>query len=69
MHNATLIRQICGEINRETDEPKTEELLRLLKSVILNDFEDARVRIGFIRRKYAIAFEKLTTVDIPERES
>lgn len=60
MHNTALIRQICGRINRETDQQKIDELLLLLNSVILNDLEDARVRIEYIRRKYAIAFGEAT---------
>jgi hypothetical protein len=58
MHNTQLIRQICGQISRETDEPKMEELLLLLNAVILSDLEEARVRIEFLRRKYAIVFQQ-----------
>jgi hypothetical protein len=69
MHNTTLIRQICGKINREPDSQKIDELLLLLNSVILNDVEEARVRMEFIRSKYAIAFEEARAGDNPERES
>jgi hypothetical protein len=64
MHNTQLIRQICGKISREADERQMEELLLLLNAVILNELEDNRVRVDFLRRKYAIVFD-----DSPEGES
>jgi hypothetical protein len=57
MNNTQLIRQICGRISRESDDAKMEELLLLLNAVILNEFEDARIRIDFLQRKYAIVFD------------
>jgi hypothetical protein len=68
VHNTALIRQICGRINRETDQQKIDELLLLLNSVILNDLEDARVRMEYIRRKYAIAFGEATAGDMIDGE-
>lgn len=68
MHKIELIRQICGQINRETDQQKIDELLLLLNSVILNNLEDARVRMEHIRRRYAIAFEQATPEDMPDGE-
>jgi hypothetical protein len=67
MHKIELIRQICGKINRETDQEKIDELLLLLNSVILNNLEDARIRMEHIRRRYAIAFEHATPEDMPDR--
>jgi hypothetical protein len=64
MHNIKLVRQICGKINRETDDRKIKELLLLLNSVILDDAADARVRMEHIRRKYAIAFGEATVGDM-----
>jgi hypothetical protein len=69
MYNRELIRQICGQINRETDDRKIKELLLLLNSVILDDAEGARVRMEHIRRRYAIAFGEATVGDILDRES
>ncbi len=66
MNNTPLIRQICGRISRETDERKMEELLLLLNAVILNDLEDARTRMEFLRREYAIVFPEPTVDDTPE---
>lgn len=65
MHNTLLIRQICGKISREKDKQKIDDLLLLLNSVILNDIEDARVRMEFIRRKYSIAFAEEKAGSIP----
>lgn len=69
MHNTALIREICGSINQETDTQKIDELLLLLNSVILNDLEEARVRMEFLRSKYAIAFGEVIAGRSPERES
>lgn len=69
MHNIQLIRQICGKINRETDDRPIKELLLLLNSVILDDAEDARVRMEYIRRRYGIEFGEATVVDTADRES
>lgn len=68
MQNTALIRQICGEITRETDEQKIAEFLLLLNAVILNDLEGARIRMEYIGRKYAILFGK-TASDNPNGES
>jgi hypothetical protein len=57
MHNTQLIRRICGRISREGDECEMEELLLLLNAVILNELEDNRVHVDFLRRKYAIVFD------------
>lgn len=69
MHNVELIRQICGKINRETDDRKIEDLLLLLNAVILDDLRDARVRMEYIRRRYAIAFGDATAGDMLDGES
>ena len=62
MYNVALVRQICGEISRETNQEKTGELLCLLKSVIQDDIADARVRMDFIRQKYAPTFQDTDSV-------
>ena len=68
MHDAALIRSICGKIRRETDQETIRELLRLLRAVIENDLEDVRARMKFIRQKYAIAFDQAVAADmqVPE---
>jgi hypothetical protein len=58
MHNAALIRLICGKIHRETEPGKIDELLRLMRAVIRNDPEDICRRMEFIREKYAITFDR-----------
>jgi hypothetical protein len=68
MHNIGLIRQICGKINRETDDRRIEDLLLLLNSVVLDDLQDARVRMEYIRRRYAIAFGEPTAGDMLDGE-
>ena len=68
MHSTALIRAICGEVHREDDLEKVNELLQLLRAVIQNELEEARLRMEFIRRKYAIAFEQAIDPDIPQRE-
>ena len=58
MHNAALIRLINGKIHRGNRPGKTDELLRLLRAVIQNDPEGVRMRMEFVREKYAIAFDQ-----------
>jgi hypothetical protein len=69
MHNIKLVRQICGKINRETDDRKIKELLLLLNSVILDDKEEALARMEHIRRRHAIAFGEATVGDTLDEES
>jgi hypothetical protein len=57
MHNAALIRLICGKIHGETELEKIDELLRLMRAVIRNDPEDICTRMEFVRKKYAITFD------------
>src|SRR5215469_6421298 len=52
-HNRDLIRWICGQVDRETDPAKMEELLQLVRA----DLEDVRIRMEF-RKKYAMVFSK-----------
>ena len=63
MHNKDLIRWICGQVDRETDPAKIEELLQLLRAVIQNDLEDVRIRMEYICKKYAIAFQHARGAD------
>jgi hypothetical protein len=58
MHNAALIRLICGRIHRETEPKRIDELLRLMGAVIRNDPEDMCTLMEFIRKKYAMTFEQ-----------
>lgn len=69
MHNAELIRQICGRISREADNGRMEELLLLLNAVILCDLEDARSRMELLRREYAIVFTQAGVDEGAEEES
>ena len=63
MHNRELIRWICGQVDRETDPARVEELLQLLRAVIQNDLEDVRIRMEHMRKKYAMVFQQATGAD------
>lgn len=66
MHNTALIRWICRNVNRETDQGKIDELLLLLRAVIQDDLQEVRSRMEFIRQKYSVVFEQSPEVHIPE---
>ena len=57
MYNTGQIRLVCGELSRETDPGKIDDLLGLLKAIIQDEVEEARVRTEFIRQKYGLAFK------------
>ena len=63
MYDPDLVRTLCREISIEGDPEKTEELLSLLQSVIKEDLEDARARLGYIRQKYQSAISDTNAAD------
>lgn len=69
IHNTALIRWICGEVHQEADPEKIGELLHLLRAIIQNDLQEARIRMEFIRRKYAIAFKRAISADSADQEN
>jgi hypothetical protein len=52
MYDAELIRKLCAEITEEKDPEKVEELLSLMRSVVSDEFEEARTRAAFLRQRY-----------------
>jgi hypothetical protein len=69
VHNKDLIRWLCGQVNRETDLEKMDELLRLLKAVIQNDLEEVRFRTEYLRKKYAMVIQQKEVGDGSPEES
>jgi hypothetical protein len=63
VHDLALIRRLCGDISKETDLKKVDELVALLQAVIRDDLEDMRTRMAFLRRKYAIIFDESKAAD------
>jgi hypothetical protein len=50
------VRRLCTEISASNDPQKVDELLDLLEGVLNNDREELRVRLNFLREKYASIF-------------
>jgi hypothetical protein len=53
VYNINLMRSLCGDIAREKDPDKTEQLLALLHAVIKDDQEEIRIRLKFLASRYA----------------
>jgi hypothetical protein len=53
VYDIDLMRSLCGDIAREKDPKKTEQLLALLHAIIKDDQEEVRTRVKFLARRYA----------------
>ena len=53
MYNSDVVRKLCGEISKENDPQKTEDLISLLQAIIREDQEEIRIRMAFLAKKYA----------------
>ena len=51
MYDLTLIKNLCKRITTEQDPRKVKGLLNLLRVVIRENNEDARLRLGFAKMK------------------
>ena len=54
MYDVNVVRQICRDINEETDPLKTRDLVALLQAVLREDREEVRLRMAFLAKKYGI---------------
>jgi hypothetical protein len=59
------VRRLCTEISASTDPQKVDDLLNLLEGVLNNDQEELRVRLNFLREKYASIFSPLEPEEAP----
>lgn len=57
VYNTDLVRQLCGEIVSEKDSAKANDLIALLRAVIIDDQNEIRTRMAFLAKKYALAVE------------
>ena len=53
MNNSDFVRKLCGDISKETDPAKVQDLISLLQAVIKEDHEEIRIRMAFLAKKYA----------------
>ena len=53
MNNSNFVRKLCGDISKETDPAKVQDLISLLQAVIKEDHEEIRIRMAFLAKKYA----------------
>ncbi len=61
MHNDNLLRRLCAEISAEQDPEKMDEMLSLLQALVQDDLDEIRTRMAFLRKKYAMIFDKRET--------
>jgi hypothetical protein len=53
VNNSDFVRKLCGDISKETDTAKAQDLISLLQAVIKEDHEEIRIRMAFLAKKYA----------------
>jgi hypothetical protein len=53
VNNSDFVRKLCGDISKETDPAKVQDLISLLQAVIKEDHEEIRIRMAFLAKKYA----------------
>lgn len=51
VYDLTVIKNLCQRISTEQDHRKVQGLLNLLRVVICENSEDARLRLGFAKKK------------------
>lgn len=57
VYDFDLIRRLCTEISAEKDEARAHDLISLLQAVIREDMDEIRMRMEFLKLKYANVFE------------
>ena len=65
MLDDVLVKDLCEEISRETDEQKTAELLACLRTFIELESEEARLRIRQILQYYRECIPSLGVLTDP----
>ena len=63
MYNIALVRQLCADIAAEKDAVRLSELADLLNAVVKEDQEEIRMRIAFLKKKYAKVIGEATAAD------
>jgi hypothetical protein len=64
LYNVELVRQLCQDINNaKGDSEKEEDLLFLLQAVIKENQEEVKIRMAFLRRKYASVISESKAAD------
>jgi hypothetical protein len=53
VNNSDFVRKLCGDISKEADPAKVQDLISLLQAVIKEDHEEIRIRMAFLAKKYA----------------
>ena len=53
VYNFDLVRSLCQEIQREKDSQKITELLDLLRSLLADEREAAKLRLNYLVKKCA----------------
>jgi len=53
VYNFDLVRSLCQEIQREKDPQKITELLDLLRSLLADEREAAKLRLNYLVKKCA----------------
>lgn len=50
--DSDVVRELCQEITREPDTPRTWRLLSQLREVLAIQYDEARLRIGELAKHY-----------------
>lgn len=58
MYDLNVVRQICRDINAETDPLKIRDLVALLRAVLREDRDEVRLRLAFLARRYGLIESK-----------
>jgi hypothetical protein len=57
VYNVALVRQLCADIAAEQDPARVSELADLLQAVVREDQDEIRLRMAFLKKKYADVIE------------
>ena len=63
MYNIAVVRQLCSEVGREKDPARVEQLIELLRAVVKEDREEIRMRMAYLKKKYADVIEDAQAAD------
>jgi uncharacterized protein CbrC (UPF0167 family) len=63
VYNIALVRQLCADMCAEKDPVGVSELADLLQAVVKEDQEEIRMRMAFLKRKYADVIEQTKAAD------
>ena len=63
VYNVALVRQLCSDIAAERDPSRIDQLANLLQAVFKEDQEEIRIRMDFLKRKYAKVIEQTKAAD------